>query len=134
MRKLIILGCIGAVMGLFCIFRAVSGETPHIAQNQSSGDFGVYIDLAKISRIESSNNPKAYNKRSKATGLYQITPICLKEYNNFHKEKQYSMKDLYDKDINEAIAGWYLNVRISQMLRYYDKPDTIENRLIAYNV
>ena len=45
-----------------------------------------------IYEIESSNNPAAYNKRSKATGLGQITPIALKQFNN-RTGKKYSMDD-----------------------------------------
>ena len=33
-----------------------------------------YIDMQALATIESGNNPLAYNKKSKATGLYQITP------------------------------------------------------------
>ena len=42
------------------------------------------VDMDNIYRIESSHNPKAYNSGSKAKGLGQITPIVLKEWNNYH--------------------------------------------------
>jgi soluble lytic murein transglycosylase-like protein len=90
------------------------------------------IALDKIRKIESNDNPKAYNRYSQARGLYQITPICLKEYNNFHDIK-YSLEELYNPEINTRIAEWYLQVRIPQMLKHYHKPDTDENRIIAYN-
>jgi len=89
--------------------------------------------LPAIARIESSNNPFAHNKKDDSRGLYQITPICLKEYNNFHATKRYTMQDLWDVEINTRIATWYLNKRIPQMLNHYKIKDTIENRLIAYN-
>lgn len=91
------------------------------------------IDLRKIAKIESSNNPKAYNKRTQATGLFQITPICLKEFNQFHSKVNYSMEDLWNASISTSIANWYLNVRIPQMLRHFKKPVTVENILICYN-
>ena len=92
----------------------------------------ILIILSIIAQIESGNNPSAYNPKSHAIGLYQITPICLKEYNSFHKTK-YTEKDLYEPVINEKIASWYLNKRIPQMLKYYKYPATVENILICYN-
>lgn len=91
------------------------------------------IDLKKIAIIESSGNPLAWNKRDDSRGLFQITPICLKEYNNFHPENEYSMDDLWNTSISTKIADWYLNIRIPQMLKYYDKPPSVENILISYN-
>ena len=90
------------------------------------------IVLSIIAQIESSNNPLAYNPKTQAIGLYQITSICLKEYNSFHKTK-YTKKDLFNPTINKKIAFWYLNKRIPQMLKYYKCSVTIENILICYN-
>lgn len=90
------------------------------------------IDLRKIISIESKGNIKAYNSRSKAKGLCQITPICLKEYNAFHKIK-YTAKDLFNKEINIKIASWYLEIRIPSMLQYYCKEINTRNILISYN-
>jgi soluble lytic murein transglycosylase-like protein len=91
------------------------------------------VDLSVIKHIESRGNPVAYNKKSGARGLYQITPICLKEYNNFHPKQKYTKLDLFRPDINKKIAEWYLNKRIPQLLKYYGLPVTIENTLWAYN-
>jgi soluble lytic murein transglycosylase-like protein len=85
-----------------------------------------------ISYIESSNNTKAYNQHSKAVGLYQIAPICLKDYNQYHKLK-YTTKELYNGNINYTIANWYMNKRIPKLLKHYNINDTVNNRLIAYN-
>jgi len=91
------------------------------------------IDLTIIASIESSNNPWAWRKADDSRGLYQITPICLKEYRNFHPKCVWSMDDMWDPDKNYAVARWMLEVRIPQMLRHFKKPETLENRLIAYN-
>jgi len=96
------------------------------------GCFADIIDLDIIKQIESSNNPLAYNKTTKATGLYQITPICLMDYNIAHKTL-YDIEDMYNPILCHKIAEWYLNKRIPQMLRYYNKPITLENCLVAYN-
>jgi soluble lytic murein transglycosylase-like protein len=92
----------------------------------------VYIDMSIISKIESNNNPLAYNPRTKAIGLYQITFICLKDYNNYHSEK-ITEQELFNPDKNYQVAFWYLNIRIPQMLRYYKKEVSIEHILICYN-
>jgi len=90
------------------------------------------IDLNKIKQIESHGNPLAYNKGSGARGLYQITAICLQEYNNFN-HSTYSLNDLFNPTTNEKIASWYLEKRIPQMLKYYNLDVTVENILWAYN-
>jgi len=94
---------------------------------------GDIIDLSIIKQIESSGDPSAYNQTSQARGLYQITPICLEEWNNYHPAEQYMLTELFNPRINERIARWYLLDRIPQMLRYYKKSVTIENCIIAYN-
>lgn len=91
------------------------------------------IDMDAIALIESHATSFAYNPKSEATGMFQITPICLEEWNKFHYDDQYGMDALFDKFINYKIAYWYLEVRIPQMLKYYHKPVTIENILWAYN-
>lgn len=91
------------------------------------------VDMDAVMRIESSGNPKAFNERSKAIGLFQITPIVMQEYNERNWDDDINAQDLYDPDINRMVATWYMNVRIPQMLNYYKVPDTVTNRLISYN-
>ena len=90
------------------------------------------IDLNKIALIESGYDHMAYNKSSGATGKYQITPICLKDYNQYHKIK-YTMTDMYNPVFNKNVASWYINKRIPQLLRHYGHELNLENTLIAYN-
>jgi len=91
------------------------------------------IDMDKIAMIESSGNPLAHNKRDDSRGLFQITKICLKEWNMYHPDNQYTMKDLWYPTVNRLIADWYLNKRIPQMIKHYGVDDTVENRIIAFN-
>lgn len=98
----------------------------------STNVYAENINLSKIAYIESRNNPLAYNKYSGARGIYQITPICLKDYNNYHKVK-YNLDDLFIPKINRIIASWYLEIRIPQMLKHYKKEVNIDNILWAYN-
>ena len=90
------------------------------------------IDLGIITSIESTGNPRAFNRHSGAIGLCQITPIVLKEY-NMKAKAGFKQVDLYDGKINLMIANWYMNKRIPQMLKAYRIPDTTKNRLWAYN-
>ena len=92
-----------------------------------------YVNLSKIKMIESSGNPNAYNEKTEAIGLYQITPVCLKEWNNYHPKEHYTKNDLYNPEINEKIAKWYLNIRIPEMLKYYGYKITVENIIICYD-
>jgi len=98
------------------------------------------IDLSIIAKIESSNNPLAYNQRTQATGLYQITPVCLADFRQNckwgfadYQLANFTMENMFDSYLNFLVAKWYLNERIPQMLKYYNLPDTLENRLTAYN-
>ena len=92
-----------------------------------------HIDLDAVMQIESSHNPSAYNKNTQATGLMQITPVCLAEWNNYHPNSPYSMLSMKNPQMNMRVGNWYLNQRIPQMLEYYRLPVTVDNILIAYN-
>lgn len=91
------------------------------------------IDMNIIAFIESSYDVNAYNAKSQATGMYQITPICLRDFKMYHKEKDYSLDDMYIEDKCYEVANWYMNTRIKQLLKHYKLPDTTNNRLVAYN-
>ena len=54
------------------------------------------VNYDAIAQIESSGNPKAFNKKSKARGLLQITPIALADWNQMNPKQTYSEKDLFD--------------------------------------
>lgn len=55
--------------------------------------------------MESGFNPNAYNKGSKATGRFQITPIAHTEYQN----KTGNTGDLYNPEYNEQVRDWYMD-------------------------
>lgn len=82
----------------------------------------IKIDLEAIAQIESSNNPKAFNRRTRARGLFQITPVCLQDYNQREGRKSgiITAKELDDPEKNRKIADWYFHTRIPQMLDYYE--------------
>lgn len=126
-RKFIEFCRICTIFGITIIFAVVIFLLflPRIAKAQM-------IDLSIISKIESNNNPFAYNKHSKATGKFQITPVCLKEFNNLCN-KRYTMQDMFNANKNKEVAQWYLNLRIPSMLKHYKKEVNIINIIRAYN-
>lgn len=92
------------------------------------------VDINRIIAIESNGNPEAisYKGAEKGLGLAQISDICRKDYNAMTGEKVLS-SDLLDAKINIKIAHWYIEKRIPQLLKYYNKPITTRNILISYN-
>ena len=90
------------------------------------------VNMDVIKQIESSGNPRAYNRTSGARGHYQITPIVLEEF-NYYKNTAYKSNDLFNPATNFLIADWYMNTRIPQMFKYFNVTDTVRNRIIAYN-
>lgn len=92
------------------------------------------IDLEVIAQIESSNNPAAFNEKSGARGLCQITPICLKDYNEAHpKLPPLILQDLFSRAVSLEIAGWYLDKRIPGLLGFLGVPATTMTILFSYN-
>ena len=116
--------------------------------------YAVEINLDKIAQIESSNikyamrtycGKSAYffdyknainyynnNKNNiESIGKYQISKICLADYNKFNKKIK--AIELFNPETNKKVANWYFNKRIPQLLKHYGIKDTKTNRLIAYN-
>lgn len=107
--------------------------------------YSAEVDLEIIKQIESGGNPHAYNERSGATGLYQLTPICVKDFaqdlcRGLVKEIRSDCVDdfpklnnIFNPTLNEHIASWYMNTRIPHLLKNYGIEDTLDHRLAAYN-
>jgi len=92
------------------------------------------VDLDIVKQIESSGRWWAYNRHSGAIGLYQISPVCLEEYNYYHKDRPLAQLDLWMPIVNERVAEWYLYERIPDMLTMFGHDITVENVLYCYNV
>lgn len=92
----------------------------------------VVVNMDRIAEIESSWDADAYNRHSQARGLYQVTPVCLKDFNRLNKA-HYRPKELFDPQVNARVAHWYMNKRIPALLRHFGHRDTVEHRLVAYN-
>ena len=94
--------------------------------------FAQEVNLAIIAKIESSNNPLAYNPASHARGMYQITPICLKDY-NIQNRANLSVDALFNPSTCYTVAKWYIATRIPQLLKNRGIVVTTDTILIAYN-
>ena len=90
------------------------------------------IDLDIISQIESSGGKQIYNRRSGAYSEMQITPICLRDYNQV-KKKSLRRGDLRDQKIARRIAKWYFEERAVELLKANKIKATKENILAVYN-
>jgi hypothetical protein len=58
--------------------------------------------------VESKNDPKAYNPKELATGIAQIRPIRLKDYNK-RIGKHYTLQQMFDPKISKEIFLFYAN-------------------------
>jgi soluble lytic murein transglycosylase-like protein len=90
------------------------------------------IDMDVIFTIESSNDPKAVNKTTKARGLGQLMKPTWIEV-TARLNKKWSWDDAFDPEKNRTVATYYMNKRIPAMLKHYNIPDTVVTRLAAYN-
>jgi soluble lytic murein transglycosylase-like protein len=91
----------------------------------------VVINLAAIKTIESDGNPYALNQRTNCYGLYQISKVCLQDFNQSHKTN-YASQDLFDPRINETVAKWYFQ-EVKRMLNHYEIPISLDTIIAAYN-
>jgi len=65
--------------------------------------------LHTIAKIESNNNPKAYNPKRGEIGLYQITPICYKDVQRINPYfKKFPHKKCYDPAFSLSVLKVYL--------------------------
>lgn len=93
---------------------------------------GAEVSLDALAMIESSNNPRAINRDEGSYGLFQISPIALRDFNE-RVGVRHTVKDLLVETTNAHIAIWMLEVRIPELLRYYKKPVNTRSILISYN-
>jgi soluble lytic murein transglycosylase-like protein len=91
--------------------------------------------LSALIRIESSGNPKAWQKETGARGLTQIRPIAWKELAaNFpqkYRRKNYR-RDIFRPEVAYEAGRDYLDI----LARYLKKQSfalTVDNLLCAYN-
>lgn len=91
-----------------------------------------YVDPLIIVKLESDGNPRAFNKKTKATGLFQITPVVVEGYNR-RFQKKLTLEQMTDIKKSVEVAYWYLEERIPQMLRFYNYPVTTQRILWCWH-
>ena len=127
--KTIVIFLVFPIFLLICLQNSITFTEP-----TKPTQLSLPIQMEIIKALESSGNPNAYNRGSHATGLYQITPICLDDFNQFGSINVfYDLEDMYDPKKNKQVATWYMNQRIPQLLNYYGYDDTVQNRLVSFN-
>jgi hypothetical protein len=67
------------------------------------------INMKILAEIESSNNPKAYNKKTEARGLYQITPLVFKQFREANLGNPFTLSALFEPNMAKFVADWYLD-------------------------
>lgn len=85
-------------------------------------------DALTIVNVESNFDKDAYVKGTKATGLCQITQICLNEFNKV-TGNNYTLGDMYNPSKNLDVGFWYF----SRLIEHYNV-GTIRNAYISYNI
>ncbi len=97
----------------------------------ASAEAAVLLDLRVIRSIESGGDPAAVNVATRCYGLYQISEICLADYNAVNRARL-TTQDLFRPDVNEKVASWYFK-RIVEMLLSDRIPVTLETVIACYN-
>lgn len=57
-------------------------------------------------QVESGGNPNAYNAKEMATGIVQVRPIRLRDFNR-RAGKQYTLSDCYNEKVSKEIWLFY---------------------------
>lgn len=82
--------------------------------------------LIVLGHVESSNNPKAYNKSENAIGIYQIRLLYFKDAQQFNPElKKYSHSDCFSPEISKMVVKVYV--------AHYVKSDAFEDFARCHN-
>jgi soluble lytic murein transglycosylase-like protein len=87
--------------------------------------------MQAIKTIESDGDSYAFNSRTKCYGLYQISEICLRDFNQI-QQTNYVPGDLFNPLVNEMVASWYFK-RVNKMLNFYEIPVSITTVIASYN-
>jgi len=77
------------------------------------------VDVGKIIKLESDNNPAAVNEKSGARGLMQILAQggALDDWNANFPDCKFTPDDLFNPWVNVLIGTWYLFVQLPRILR-----------------
>ena len=91
------------------------------------------VDALTLVHVESDFKVNAYHKYTSATGLCQITKLCLSDFNKI-TNSNYTMEDMFNADKNLEVGFWYFARLLND--EYYGKNyliENIEDAYLAYN-
>lgn len=83
-----------------------------------------------MSAQESRFLPTAHNRRTNATGLLQICPLALQDYNDWNGT-HYTMEDMYNIELNIEVGVWNLMQQAYYLRR--EPTVTYKDCVIAFN-
>lgn len=87
---------------IFSVFRCFSAD---LVVNQQFTTF-----LKVLGKVESSNNPRAFNKSENAIGIYQIRKLYFIDAQRINPElKKYKHEDCFNVEISKLVVKAYLS-------------------------
>lgn len=98
--------------------------------------------VSAVITVESNGNPNAYNEKSGAIGLMQITPCVEKEYLKYRRIawdctppfcEYCNSVNLYDPEVNKAVGTWYLKRIWNHYIPHYGLPQDLSMLCACYN-
>ncbi len=113
----------------FIDYRTILPAAPGYATIQVTPEL-----LEALIQVESSNNPRAYNDRTKARGLTQITPIAWRELRKHFGSKYANLnfwEDMCKSQVAREAGTDYL-YHLQKILKAKRIPVTLDNLLAAY--
>ena len=84
--------------------------------------------VSAVIMVESTNNPKAYNKRENAVGILQIRPIMVREVNNVRCCEDMTRLEFYER-VARKWNGGYRGMEKTATIKYWNK---IKKELIKF--
>jgi hypothetical protein len=97
---------LSALLLLSVVFRASSPTADAIILFDPSPVEPYKQLIYAIGFVETMNDTMAYNPLEEATGIFQIRPIRLQDYNNRTGSK-YQMNDLFNYEVSERIFLYF---------------------------
>lgn len=122
------MGRISLIFALISTILCVGALRPLWAQSANTPN----IKLEIIEQIESGGNPLAFNKKSGATGAFQITEIALRDFNN-EVGSRLTMKDMKKAEKAAHVAIWMFEERLPYFIKKYGLNDSELTRIAIWN-
>lgn len=78
--------------------------------NTNSNNLTFNFFLSALAKVESNNNPKSYNLKENAIGIYQIRELYFIDAQRFNPAlKKYNHKDCFDPEVSRLVVTAYLS-------------------------